>query len=209
MNLKYGQFDILERELEKLSPLHQVAFSAACCERLYPHLDIFVREIRKEGWDEENFFRAALDVIWQFLAAGEVDAARVRQLISDCEDNYPHEYESEDTPESQRSADAIDSTLILCLEPTPKQTISVAKQVDETLFEYINYLYENEDDSWENKSHQEMLGAIASHPFTVREMGKQSSDLQRLQSTPALTPEFLHWLRTSSENGGKSLLDLS
>lgn len=40
-------------------------------------------------------------------------------------------------------------------------------------------------------------------------MAKQAEDLQRLQSTPALTPEFLRWLRISSENGGKSLLDLS
>jgi len=30
-----------------------------------------------------------------------------------------------------------------------------------------------------------------------------------LRETPTLTGEFLHWLRTSSENGGKSLLDLS
>lgn len=208
MNLKFGQFDILERELEKLPPLYQVAFAAACCERLYPHLDIFLREARKEGWNEENFFRVALSEIWQFLSAGEIDAARVRQLISDCE-NYPYEYECENTNEAQRAADAIDSTLILCLEPTPQKTISVAKEVYETLYVYIDYLYENEDDSWENKSHQEMLEAIANHPFTVREMALQALCLQRLQSTPALTPEFLQWLRTSSENSGKSLLDLS
>ena len=40
-------------------------------------------------------------------------------------------------------------------------------------------------------------------------MAKQTEDLRRLQSTPDLTPEFLDWLRTSSENGGKSLLNLS
>ena len=209
MNLKYGQFDILEQELEKLPPLYRVAFAAACCERLYPHLDIFVREITKQGWNEENFYRVALDEIWQFLSTGEVNAARVRQLISNCEDNYPSEYEYEDTNEAQRAAHAIFHVLILCLEPTPQKAISGAKQVYETLSVYIDYLYENEDDSWENKSHQEMLEAIANHPFTVREMAKQAEDLQRLQSTPALTPEFLRWLRISSENGGKSLLDLS
>ncbi|MEH1797513.1 MULTISPECIES: DUF416 family protein [unclassified Nostoc] len=51
--------------------------------------------------------------------------------------------------------------------------------------------------------------ALANHPFTVREMAKQSEDLQHLQETPTLTTEFLQRLRTSSENGGKSLLDLS
>ncbi|MEH1887011.1 DUF416 family protein [Nostoc sp.] len=59
------------------------------------------------------------------------------------------------------------------------------------------------------KSHKQVLEVIANHPFTIREMAKQSEDLQHLQETPTLTTEFLQRLRTSSENGGKSLLDLS
>ena len=48
---------------------------------------------------------------------------------------------------------------MLCSEsdPSPGKTISVVKQVSETLFEYIDYLSEYEYDDWENKSHQETL----------------------------------------------------
>lgn len=211
MNLKYGKFDILEQELEKLPPLNRVAFAVACCERLYPHLDILMREVRNEGWNEENFFRIALDEIWQFLAIGKIDTVRVAQLISSCEDNYPHDGNYEYSAESQRAASAIDSILMLCSEsnPTPQRTISVVRQASETLFEYIDYLSEYEYDDWEDKSHQETLEIIAKHPFTVRELAKQTKDLHLLQENHTLTPEFLQWLRNSSENGGKSLVDLS
>ncbi|MDZ7963803.1 MAG: DUF416 family protein [Nostoc sp. DedSLP03] len=89
MNLKYGEFDILERELEALPPMHRVAFAAACCERLYPHYDIYLRAAREDDWDGEDLFRVALDEIWQFLAGKKVDVARSRQLYSDCDQSYP------------------------------------------------------------------------------------------------------------------------
>ncbi|MEH2206379.1 MAG: DUF416 family protein [Nostoc sp.] len=208
MNLKYGEFDILERELEALPPIHRVAFAAACCERLYPHYDIYLRAAREDDWDGEDLFRVALDEIWEFLAGKKIDASRFRKLYSDCDESYP-DYENVDTPEAQTAAGAILNTLELCLDPSVQHTISVAKEIDETLFMYIDYLYQSEDEYSADISHKELLEIVANHPFTVREMAKQSEDLRRLRETPTLTPEFLQWLRTSSENGGKSLLDLS
>nr|WP_322685765.1 DUF416 family protein [Nostoc sp. DedQUE07]MDZ8132047.1 DUF416 family protein [Nostoc sp. DedQUE07] len=208
MLLKYHQFHILERELEALAPMHRVAFAAACCERLYPHYDIYLRAAREDDWDGEDLFRVALDEIWQFLAGKKVDVARFRQLYYDCDQSYP-DYENVETPEAQRAASAILNTLELCLEPSVRQTISVVKQIHETLFEYIDYLCQCEDEYSEDMSHEELVEIVSNHPFTVREMAKQSEDLRCLRETPTLTGEFLQWLRTSSENGGKSLLDLS
>jgi uncharacterized protein YjaG (DUF416 family) len=209
MNLKYRQFHILERELEAFTPMHRVAFAAACCERLYPHYDILLRTIREEDWDGEDLFRVALDEIWHFLAGKKIDVARFRQLYSDCDQSYPREYENVDTPEGQRATDAIFYTLELCLDPSVQQTISVAKEIHETLFEYIDYLCQCEDEYSADISHKELVEIVSNYPFTVREMAKQSEDLRRLRETPTLTGEFLQWLRTSSENDGKSLLDLS
>ncbi|OYD99065.1 hypothetical protein CDG77_03130 [Nostoc sp. 'Peltigera membranacea cyanobiont' 213] len=208
MNLKYGEFDILERELEALPPMHRVAFAAACCERLFPHYDIYLRAAREDDWDGEDLFRVALDEIWEFLAGKKVDVARFRQLYSDSDQSYP-DYENVETPEAQRAAGAILNTLELCLDPSVQQTISVAKEIHETLFEYIDYLCQCEDEYSADISHEELVEIVSNHPFTVREMAKQSEDLQRLRETPTLTGEFLQWLRTSSKNGGKSLLDLS
>ncbi|MEH2136433.1 DUF416 family protein [Nostoc sp.] len=257
MNLKYGEFDILEQGLEALPPMHQVAFAAACCERLFPNYGIFLREIKAQGWNGNDPIREALDEIWEFLAGKKIDAARFRELLSNCEE-YPYEYENEETPEGQRGAWIVSETIKLCLEQTPqkiilvakeidgtlyiyidylrcesedensqdisheqllqlqirlnrtrKQTISVVKQIHETLFEYIDYLCQCEDEYSADISHEELVEIVSNHSFTVREMAKQSEDLQRLRETCTLTPEFLQWLRTSSQNGGKSLLDLS
>lgn len=208
MNLKYDQLDILEKELETLPTLHRIAFTAACCERLFPNYDIFLREIREQDWNEQDPMRIALDEIWEFLAGKEVDVARFRQLLSNCE-KYPYGYENEETAETQRAAWSVSYTLELCLDPTPPHAISVARQVHETLFEYLDCEMCESDEYWENKSHEEIKEIIANHPFTVREMAKQSEDLQRLKETSTLSPDFLQWLRTSSENGGISLLNLS
>ncbi|MFN6566726.1 DUF416 family protein [Dendronalium sp. ChiSLP03b] len=209
MNLKYGQLDILEQELETLLPMHRIAFAAACCERLFPNYGIFLREIKEQGWNEQDPIREALDEIWGFLAGKKVDVSRFRQLLFNCE-RYFYDSENEETPEGQRGAWIVCNTIELCLAQTPQQTFLVAKEIDETLFEYIDYLRcQSEDESSEDISHEQLLEIVANHPFTVREMAKQSEDLQRLREIPTLTPEFLQWLRTSSENGGKSLLDLS
>lgn len=210
MNLKYGQLNVLEQTLETLPPLYKIAFAAACCERLIPHYEIFLRKIQEQDWNGENSLRVALEEIWQFLAGKKIDAVRFHQLYLNCKKNYPEDYENEETPEAQRAADAIFKTLKLCLEPTSQQAIAMAAEVQETLFEYIDYLMcQSEGAKWEKVSHQQLMESVANHPFTVREMAKQSEDLQRLHEMPTLTPEFLEWLRTSSYNGGKSLLDLS
>ncbi|MEH2356966.1 DUF416 family protein [Nostoc sp.] len=257
MHLKYGKFDILELELEAISPMHRVAFAAACCERLFPNYGIFLREIKEQGWNDKDPIREALDEIWGFLAGKKINAARFRELLSNCEE-YPYDYENEETPEGQRGAWIVCEAIELCLEqipqqiilvakeidetlfmyidyltceseeknsqdisdeqllqleirldPSVQQTISVAKEIHETLFEYIDYLWQSEDEYSADISHKELVEIVSNHPFTVREMAKQSEDLRRLRETPTLTPEFLQWLRTSSENGGKSLLDLS
>ena len=62
---------------------------------------------------------------------------------------------------------------------------------------------------WQKKPFAEIAKEIASHPFTIREMAKQSEDLQRLKEVESLEEGFLEWLRTSSYNNGTSLIYLS
>jgi hypothetical protein len=51
--------------------------------------------------------------------------------------------------------------------------------------------------SWDNMTPTEQIIEVASHPFTIREMAKQSKELQRLKESEALDQDFLEWLRTS------------
>jgi uncharacterized protein len=49
---------------------------------------------------------------------------------------------------------------------------------------------------------------LENHPWILTEIEKENEDLRQLQESSILTPELLIWLRTSSENGGKSFLDI-
>lgn len=212
MNLKYNQLDVLEKELEALPFLHQVAFVAACCERLLPNYNIFSREA---GWGNPYFLRITLDEVWQILENKPVDEIKLRQFLFDCENTdkiSPHAddcHSSNYVAEGQRAVKAICYTLELCLEPNAQRAVLVARQVTETLFEFLDWKFQEASDSWDTKSFKEQMEVIANHPFTVREMAKQNEDLQRLKERSTLDQEFLKCLRTSSNNGGKSLIDLS
>ncbi len=86
MNLNLYSFDALEKEIEGLPPLHQVAFAASCCERLLPNYNVFSR---LESWGNPSVLRTSLDEVWQILQGKQVDAATIRQLVEDCADVIP------------------------------------------------------------------------------------------------------------------------
>lgn len=200
MNLRFYDFETLEKELEGLSTQHRIAFAAACCERLLPNYNAFARE---ESWGAPSLLRTALDEVWQILKGKPVDVATLQKLRSACDsdDIVPH---SDDfcgyVAEAQEAAIAIYKTLDACIEPTLQHIIEVAERVAFTIEFSTDW-----DVSIETEKYIE---TIARHPFTVREMAKQNEILERLKNTKELNYDLLEWLRTSFDNGGKSLIDL-
>lgn len=211
MNLNFHDFNTLEKELEELPPFHRIAFAASCCERLLPNYCAFARE---EGWGKFTVLRTGVDEVWQILGGKPVNVTEIRQLIENCIEVVPDADDVSESsyyiPEAQEAASAIGITLELCLDPAPKNAIWVAQAVKETLFTFVDWIEESKDPTgWREKRYAEMTKEIANHPFSVREIAKQREDLQRLKEVETLDREFLEWLRTSSYNNGKSLIDLS
>jgi uncharacterized protein len=200
MNLRFYDFETLEKELEGLSTLHRIAFAAACCERLLPNYNAFARE---ENWGDPFVLRTALDEVWQILQGKPVDVATIQQLKDTCnsDDIVPNSEEfSGYVGQAQEAASAIYYTLDACIEPTLQHIMEVAERVAFAIEGFTDY-----DDSMETK---EYIETIARHPFAVREMKRQNEDLQRLKNTEELDRDLLEWLRISSYNDGKSLIDL-
>ena len=83
------------------------------------------------------------------------------------------------------------------------------KVVGDTLFGCLDIEKEITELDWLQKSWEMQVEEISNHPFTLREIAKQTEDLQRLKEVDSLNTELLEWLRTSSYNSGKSLIDLS
>lgn len=210
MNLDFYKLEALERELEELLPLHRIAFAASICERLLPNYNAFSRE---EGWGDPTVLRTALDEIWQILQSKPVDATRIRQLQGEIDDDVvPHsDYvkKSHYTAEAQEACSAIELTLAACLDPTPEQIIKVARRARNTIDDFITCEEETVDPSWSERPLEEVRAEIASHPLALREMTKQKEDLERLKEVETLDRDFLEWFRTSFDNGGRSLIDLS
>lgn len=81
--------------------------------------------------------------------------------------------------------------------------------VEETLYGFLTTRKFESDATWTRKSSEELDEYVISHPFARQEIIKQQEDLQRLKEAEILDRELLEWLRTSYNNDGKSLIDLS
>jgi uncharacterized protein len=210
MVLEYDRLDVVEPELELLPFLHQVAFAAACCERLLPNYNLFSREA---DWGNALLLRSALDEVWQILQGKAIDIDFLGKMCNDCEENIPYDDDklcSAYILEAQRASAAICCLLDICVEEDPEQIPWITMQVKETLNEYLEWhLEQSLGTSWEQLSEAKKVDAIDNHHLTLREIARQEEDLQKLQAATNLDPDLLKWLRNASYNDGKSLIDLS
>ncbi len=211
MNIQFFELDTLKKELESLPGLHRVAFAAACCERMLPNYNAFCQMY---NWGDPKVPRAALDAVWKILQGKLIDTERINQLREECgrEDIFPDDLDFggvDNCFEGQEALIAIRATLPACLDPTVEKIVRIASSVRQAIEISILHNDESWNVTWEKDGKEKYYSAIASHPFAVREMAKEAEDLQRLKETETLTRDFLEWLRTSSHNNGKSLIDLS
>ncbi len=206
-DLSFKNLDVLTKELERLPPLHRVAFAASICERLLPNYTAFYKE---KNWGNPTTLRASLDEVWQILEGKPVDAEVIHQLVADCEDAIPDaDYGGPYVYPAQQTTLATRLTLEACLTPTPECVAKVANCASDILFEWFFAEKDEVDPSWcDEKSLDEQMEDVASHPFGIRELTKEIEDLQRLKNVETLNHTFLEWLRTSYNNNGKSLIDL-
>jgi uncharacterized protein YjaG (DUF416 family) len=211
MNLHFFDLEALKQELKELPPLHRVAFAASICERLLPNYNAFSR---MENWGDPSVPRKALDEVWQILEGKPADVAKVRQLREDCgrENVCPDSdefYDSYYVFEAQEALLALRATLLAYLDSDLQNIIWV---VQGARFNTIELFIRARDESFnasQYKDRKNELEAIANHPLAVREMAKENEDLQRLKDTETLDSDFLEWLRTSFNNGGRSTIDVS
>lgn len=209
MKISAFDWDGLKQELEGIKPLHQIAFAASCCERLLPNYTAFSR---LENWGDPVALRTTLDEIWQFLAGMPMDAIKAYKLkqILDSENIAP---DMDDFGavnygyEALEAVNAIHQTLEACIKLTPEFIIRVAESNWNTIDAFVNQVDSLSGVTVTKALLEEQIKSINNHPLMIREMAKENEDLQRLKEVATLDSNFLEWLRTSSQNNGKSLID--
>jgi uncharacterized protein len=205
-NLDYRNLNVLEKELEELSPFHRLAFAASICERMLPNYAAFSKAT---GMGNFAKLRSALDEIWEILQGKPINVEIIRQLLQDCQDATPDGDDGEHyNYEADQTVVTMCYALEACLEPTPERVARVSQCVGDLLYDLVD-TEKDTDPDWEEKSFNEQMKDVESLPFAIREIAKQKEDLHQLKSAKTLDPGFLKWLRTSFENEGRSLIDLS
>lgn len=208
-NLYYGELNALEKELEKLPPLHRLAFVASICERLVPNYNAFVKE---NGCGNPIILRIALDEAWKIIQGESANAEIIHRFIRDCEALPPDEDDDgEYMYEASMTCTAIRYLLLACLEPTVQNVAKIANLAANLLFETIVIKLEiaNNLDWDNNKPLDEQLKDVSNYHFWTKEAAKQNSDFQKLKEVKTLNQNFIESFRTSCVNGGKSMIDLS
>ncbi|MGB8689878.1 MAG: DUF416 family protein [Microcoleus sp.] len=210
MTSQFFNLDSLEQELKQLSHLHQVAFAASICERMLPMYDKFSL---MANWGQPSLLREVLDEVWLILQQKSIAQSKIRKLMEkiDGEGVWPDSDSDEFCDayylfESQFTISALYSTLTALLTSDSKYIIGVVRNAR---FDTIEGFISQRDKLYELKNSQDMLEPIANDPLAKQELAKEMEDLQNLKKADKLSAEFLEWLRTSSCNNGKSLIDLS
>ncbi|MEG4506105.1 DUF416 family protein [Microcoleus sp. F6_B4] len=209
MSRHFFELDTLEQELKQLSHLHQVAFAASICERMLPMYEKFSR---RANWGQPSLLREVLDEVWLILQQKSIAQSKIRKLMEkiDGEGVWPDSDSDEFCDayylfEAQFTISALYSTLTALLTSESKHIIEV---VENARFDTIEGFISQRDKLYEVKNYKDMLEPMANDPLAKQEMAKEMEDLQNLKKADKLSAEFLDWLRISSCNKGKSLIDL-
>jgi uncharacterized protein len=117
------------RAFEALSAMRsqqQLAFGAACCERMLPSYEIFKQE---SGWGNATPLREALDAIWVVCLGAPASVTQLRAQLEMCEKCAP---DSEDftvlhTSAAQDAAFSICSLIEFLLNDDVRKIVSAAR----------------------------------------------------------------------------------
>jgi hypothetical protein len=190
----------LKTMLLRLSPYQQIAFAAACCERMLPNYAAFSK---MEKWGNTTFLRSALDEVWGLIEKNRCDKQTIQRHVNQCESIVPdtEEFSSIYTSPALDAANAIIETLECCLSHDTAKIVDVAGFARDTVDMYI------QDKENIERFDAQVEQQILSHPLMVREMKQQREDLHFLIETPILDGKSLQSYRKASD--GKSNIDVA
>ena len=187
---------VLADRLTRLDDLQQLAFGAACCERLLPNYLAFQKE---SGWGNVGPIRDALNLVWLYLRGQQSTSQQeINNLIVSCEAAAPDSeiYETLFVTSAQDACFAICSLLDYLVKTDPDKIVQVARYATDSVDLYVQEI--------ENMlpNDPELEQRILNHPLMQRELMKQEKDISFIESTNILNASFIEQLRSSNEGKG-------
>ncbi|MBX7244153.1 MAG: YjaG family protein [Candidatus Sumerlaeaceae bacterium] len=157
--------------LTRMQPHQQLAFGAACCERMLPNYKTFMNEV---GWGNVEPLRQAVDVAWEACEDERPSEAELRNLLSQCEQCTPdsEDYSSLYTASAQDAVFSVCALLDFLLDGDVDHIVTVARYSTDTVDLVVQ---EREGmDPQDARLEQRIL----QHAFMQQELARQKRDLR-------------------------------
>ena len=185
--------------LSKLQVHQQVAFAAACCERMLPNYATFMREV---GWGDPGPLRRALDGLWLACEGKIPSETELRDLLARCETCAPDsdDFESLYVAAAQDAVFAICAVLDFLLDDDLDRLVS-APQLATDSVDLVVQERENMD-----SADPQLERKILEHPLMQQELQRQKRDLAEVKSLARGDGAALFVLRSRAQH--RSSLEL-
>lgn len=188
MIMPYINCDLLRKKLEKMDEWHQLAFGAACCERMFPYYEQFCK---KSGWGNEHIIRQSLDVVWSALNGIVPNVRQMKHAEQNCFEVTPDsdEFGELDGSLAQRAGIGVCYLLKYCQRSDVNYILEIANVSIEGayLFVVVTEDINATDPKFDEK--------ILHHEVMQRELRHQNIALIALKSASAKDTNLLHQLK--------------
>jgi uncharacterized protein len=125
MEPKFNEKQALDA-LSQMAAHQSLTFGAACCERMLPNYNVFVREV---GWRDAEPLRNALDAAWEACDGKASSNVELREMLSRCEECAPdsEDFTSLYTSSAQDAVFAVCCLLDFLLDGDVARIVSIAR----------------------------------------------------------------------------------
>jgi uncharacterized protein YjaG (DUF416 family) len=179
----------IRRRLERLEAVAQVAFAAACSERLLPVYVSFSLEAR---WGRPEFLRGALNAVWEGIDSGKFDGVPCAPTENDHEEDdgispsvfAPEAAGVDSAPGALSACAAVYATLDAAhgRRPCLVCAVEASQQALETM-DWLIYEHQLLPDLHIGDGGRSDR-RVDEHPLMVREYQRQLADLDLFESAP-------------------------
>lgn len=165
--------ETLERELNKIPEVCQLAFGAACCERALPN---YIAFSNAEHWGDPRILRGALDRVWKIIAGEDVVEDEIKGLEKQCHAATPDsdDFGSVLGTAGQEASIAIQLLLRYCLEADPQYGLRISTLQRDTIDCFV------QDQLDLDPMDPRLNEIIEAHPLMREELERQKNDLAYL-----------------------------
>jgi uncharacterized protein YjaG (DUF416 family) len=178
--------------LSKMRTHQQLAFGAACCERMLPNYETFMREV---NWGEVGPLRRALDVVWEVCEGMRLREGELRDMLLRCEQCAPdsEDFTSLYTSSAQDAAFAVCALLGFLLDGDVGRIVSVPRFSTDS----VDLVVQEQEDMDPRDPLREQK--ILEHPLMQQELVRQQRDLAEAINISPGDRVALHALRTRGQ----------